>query len=102
MAESSFNSFVSDTVSLGFILFGCYLFVLVLCESVFVQVFPIYHCRISLVFSLCIVNDMEREEGPGKNVFSEMSSSPNLQTFPVENVSTEISRGTISSHPVSR
>ena len=30
-----FNSFVSDTVSLGFVLFWCYLFVSVLCESVF-------------------------------------------------------------------
>ncbi len=98
----SFNSFFSDTVSSGFILLECYLFVLVLCESVSVQVFPIYQCRISLVFSLCMVNDMEREEGSGKNVFSEMSSSLNLQTFPVENVSTEISRGTLSSHPVSR
>ena len=52
--------------------------------------------------SLLPVNDMEREEGSGKNVFSEMSSSPNLQTFPVENVSTEIFRGTLSSYPVSR
>jgi hypothetical protein len=87
---------------LGFILFGCYLFVLVLCESVFVHGFPICQCKISLVLSLWLVNDMEREEGSGKNVFSEMSSSPSLQTFPVENVSTEIFGGTISSHRVSR
>jgi hypothetical protein len=32
----TFNSFVSDTVSLGLNLLGCYLFVSVLCESVFV------------------------------------------------------------------
>ncbi len=98
----TFNSFVSDTVSLGFILFVCYLFVSVLCESVFVHGFPICRCKISLVFSLCMVNDMEREEGLGKNVFSEMASSRKALKFPVENVSTEISRGTISSHAVSR
>jgi len=48
-----------------------------------------------------MVNDMEWEEGPGKNVFSEMSSSRKALKFPVENVSTEIFRGTLSSHPVS-
>ena len=100
--QGSFNSFVSDTVSLGFILFGCYLFVSVLCESVFVQVFPIYHCRISLVFSLLPVNDMDREEGAGKNLFYKDASSRKALKLPVENVSTEISKGTISSHPVSR
>jgi hypothetical protein len=87
---------------LGFILFGCYLFVLVLGESVFVQVFPTYQCKISLVFSLLPVNDMEWEEGLGKNLFYKDTSSRRLLTFPVENVSTEISKGTLSSHPVSR
>jgi len=52
--------------------------------------------------SLWLVNDMDREEGLGKNVFSEMASSRKALKFPVENVSTEISRGTLSSHPVSR
>jgi hypothetical protein len=83
-------------------LLGCYLFVSVLCESVFVQVFPIYQCRISLVFSLCIVNDMEREEGPEKNLFYKKSTSRKVLKFPVENVSTEIFRGTLSSHRVLR
>jgi hypothetical protein len=68
----AFNSFVSDTVSLGFILCWFYLFVLVLCESVFVYGFPIYQCKVSLVFSLWLVNDMDWEGGLGKNVFSEM------------------------------
>jgi hypothetical protein len=72
------------------------------CESVFVQVFPTYQCKISLVFSLLPVNDMEREEGLGKNSFYKDASSRRLLTFPVENVSTEISRGTLSSHRVSR
>jgi hypothetical protein len=87
----TFNSFVSDTVSLGFILFGCYLFVLVLGESVFVQVFPIGSINFSLVFILLPVNDMDWEEASRKAL-----------KLPVENVSTEISKGTISSHPVSR
>jgi len=55
-----------------------------------------------LVFSLLPVNDMEREEGLGKNLFYKDTSSRMLLTFPVENVSTEISKGTLSSHPVSR
>jgi hypothetical protein len=79
----SFNSFFSDTVSQWFILCWFYLFVSVLCESVFVQVFPIYHCRISLVFSLCMVNDMEREEGPGKNLFYKDASSRKALKLPV-------------------
>jgi hypothetical protein len=45
---------------------------------------------------------MEREEGLGKNLFYKKSTSHEALKFPVENVSTEISRGTISSHPVSR
>jgi len=45
---------------------------------------------------------MEREEGPGKKVFSEMASSHEALKPPAENVSTEISKGTISSHPESR
>jgi hypothetical protein len=87
---------------LGFILFGCYLFVSVLCESVFVHGFPIYQCKISLVLSLWLVNDMDREEGLGKNSFYKDASSRKALKFPVENVSKEISKGTISSHPVSR
>jgi len=55
-----------------------------------------------LVFSLLPVNDMEWEEGPGKNLFYKDASSCKALKFPVENVSTEISRGTISSQPVSR
>jgi len=55
-----------------------------------------------LVFSLLPVNDMEWEEGLGKNLFYKDTSSRRLLTFPVENVSTEISKGTLSSHPVSR
>jgi len=98
----TFNSFVSDTVSLGFILFGCYLFVSVLGESVFVQGLPIGCINFSLVSSLLPVNDMDWEEGPGKNLFYKDTSSRKALKFPVENVSTEISRGTISSHPVSR
>jgi hypothetical protein len=74
----------------------------VLCESVFVHVLPIYQCKISLVFLLLLVNDMEREEGLEKHVFSENASSRKASKLPVENVSTEISKGTISSHPVSR
>jgi len=102
LPSTTFNSFVSDTVSLGFISCWYYLFVLVLGESVFVQVFPTYQCKISLVFSLLPVNDMEREEGSGKKVFYKKFSSRKALKLPVENVSTEISRGTISSHPVSR
>jgi hypothetical protein len=49
-----------------------------------------------------MVNDMEREEWPGKNIFSKNASSREVLKFPVENVSTEISRGTLSSHPESR
>jgi hypothetical protein len=49
-----------------------------------------------------MVNDMDWEEGPGRNVFYKDSSSRKALKLPVENVSTEISRGTISSHPVSR
>uniref|UniRef100_A0A7C1CFG5 Uncharacterized protein n=1 Tax=Thermofilum adornatum TaxID=1365176 RepID=A0A7C1CFG5_9CREN len=45
---------------------------------------------------------MDREEWLGKKVFYRKASSRRAITFPVENVSTEISRGTISSHPVSR
>jgi hypothetical protein len=87
---------------LGFILLGCYLFVLVLGESVFVQGFLIGNINFVLVFSLCVVNDMEREEGAGKNLFYKDASSRKTLKLPVENDSTEISRGTISSHPVSR
>ena len=100
--RSTFNSFVSDTVSLGFILFGYYLFVLVLGENVFVQGLPMGRINFSLVFSLLPVNDMDREEGAGKNLFYKDASSRKALKFPVENVSTEISRGTISSYPVSR
>jgi hypothetical protein len=98
----AFNSFVSDTVSQWLVLLGCYLFVSVLCESVFVHGFPICRCKISLVFSLCMVNDMDREEGPEKNSFYKDASSRKALKPPVENVSTEISRGTLSSHPESR
>jgi hypothetical protein len=74
----------------------------VLGESVFVQVFPMGRINFSLVSSLLPVNDMDREEGPGKNLFYKDASSHEALKFPVENVSTEISRGTLSSHPVSR
>jgi hypothetical protein len=87
---------------LGFILFGCYLFVLVLGENVFVQGLPMGRINFSLVFSLLPVNDMDREERAGKNLFYKDASSRKALKFPVENVSTEISKGTISSHPVSR
>jgi hypothetical protein len=87
---------------LGFILCWCYLFVLVLGESVFVQVFPIGSINFSLVFILLPVNDMDREEGAGKSLFYKDASSRKALKFPVENVSTEISKGTLSSHPVSR
>jgi hypothetical protein len=63
---------------LWFILLGCYLFVFVLGESVFVQSFPIYQCKVSLVFPLRLVNDMNWEEGPGKNLFYKDASSPKL------------------------
>ncbi len=56
----------------------------------------------SLVSSLLPVNDMDREEGLGKNSFYKDASSRKALKLPVENVSTEISKGTISSHPVSR
>jgi hypothetical protein len=49
-----------------------------------------------------IVNNMDWEKGPGKNLFYKDTSSYKALKFPVENVSTEISRGTLSSHPVSR
>jgi hypothetical protein len=49
-----------------------------------------------------MVNDMEREEGLGKNLFYKKSTSHEALNLPVENNSTEISRGTLSSHPVSR
>jgi hypothetical protein len=87
---------------LGFILFGCYLFVLVLGENVFVQGLPMGRINFSLVFILLPVNDMDREEGLGKKVFYKKSTSRKALKLPVENISTEISRGTISSHPVSR
>jgi hypothetical protein len=45
---------------------------------------------------------MELEEGPGRNLFSEIVSSRKALKLPVENFSTEISRGTLSSHPESR
>jgi hypothetical protein len=45
---------------------------------------------------------MEREEGLGKNLFYKKSTSRKALNLPVENVSTEIFRGTLSSHPVSR
>jgi hypothetical protein len=45
---------------------------------------------------------MEREEWPGKKVFYKKASSRKALKLPVENVSTEISRGTLSSYPVSR
>ena len=73
-----------------------------LCESVFVQGLPIGRINFLLVFSLLHVNDLDREEGAGKNLFYKDASSRKALNFPVENVSTEISRGTISSHPVSR
>jgi hypothetical protein len=87
---------------LGFILLGCYLFVLVLGESVFVQVFPMGRINFSLVFILLPVNDMDWEEGAGKNLFYKDTSSRKALKLPVENVSTDISKGTLSSHPVSR
>jgi hypothetical protein len=87
---------------LGFVLFGCYLFVLVLGESVFVQGLPMGRISFSLVFILLPVNDMDWEEGLGKNLFYKDASSRKALKLPVENVSTEISKGTLSSHPVSR
>jgi hypothetical protein len=49
-----------------------------------------------------MVNDMEREEGLGKTLFYKKSTSHEALKPPVENNSTEIFRGTISSHPESR
>jgi len=40
-----------------------------------------------------MVNDMDREEGPGKNLFYKKSTSRKALKFPVENVFTEISKG---------
>ena len=71
-------------------------------ENVFVQGLPMGRINFSLVFSLLPVNDMNREEGAGKYLFYKDASSRKALKFPVENVSTEISRGTLSSHPVSR
>ena len=71
-------------------------------ENVFVQGLPMGCINFSLVFSLLPVNDMEWEEGPGKNLFYKDSSSRKELKLPAENVSTEISRGTLSSYPVSR
>jgi hypothetical protein len=65
-------------------------------------VFPYEYINFVLVFSLWLVNDMEREEGLGKNLFYKKSTSHEALKLPVENVSTGISRGTLSSHPVSR
>jgi len=79
----------------------CYLFVSVLGESVFVQGLPIGCINFSLVSSLLPLNDMDREEWLGKKVFYKKSSSRKALKFPVENVSTEIFRGTLSS-PLSR
>jgi hypothetical protein len=74
----------------------------VLGENVFVQGLPMGRINFLLVFSLLHVNDLDREEGPGKNLFYKKSTSRKALNFPVENVSTEISKGTISSHPESR
>jgi hypothetical protein len=74
----------------------------VLGENVFVQGLPIGCINFSLVFILLPVNDMDWEEGLGKNLFYKDTSSRKALKFPVENVSTEISKGTLSSHPVSR
>jgi len=74
----------------------------VLGENVFVQGLPMGRINFSLVFILLPVNDMDREEGLGKKVFYKKSTSRKALKLPVENISTEISRGTISSHPVSR
>jgi hypothetical protein len=52
--------------------------------------------------SLCMVNDMDQEEEPWKNLFYKDVSSRKTLKLPVENNSTEISRGTLSSHPVSQ
>jgi hypothetical protein len=71
-------------------------------ESVFVQGLPIGCINFSLVSSLLPVNYMDWEEKPGKNLFYKKSTSRKALKFPVENVSTEISRGTLSSHRVSR
>jgi hypothetical protein len=49
-----------------------------------------------------MVNDKDWEEGLGKSLFYKDTSSRGALKFPVENISTEISRGTLSSHPVSR
>jgi hypothetical protein len=49
-----------------------------------------------------MVNDLEREEGPGKNLFYKDASSRKALKPPVENISTEISKGTLSSQPVTR
>ncbi|AGT34426.1 MAG: hypothetical protein QXX32_06150 [Thermofilum sp.] len=43
---------------------------------------------------------MDREERPGKNLFYKKSTSHKTLRLPVENISTEISRGTLSSTPV--
>jgi hypothetical protein len=49
-----------------------------------------------------MVNDMDQEEEPWKNLFYKDTSSRKALKLPVENVSTEISKGTLSSHPISR
>jgi len=65
-------------------------------------VFPYEYINFVLFFSLWLVNDMEREEGLGKNLFYKDISSRKASKLPVENLSTEISKGTLSSHPESR
>ena len=61
--------------------------------------FLVKYINFVLVFILLLVNDMEREEGLGKNLFYKKSTSHEALNLPVENNSTEISRGTLSSHP---
>jgi hypothetical protein len=48
-----------------------------------------------------MVNDKDWEEGLGKSLFYKDASSRKALKPPVENISTEIFRGTLSSHPVS-
>jgi len=72
------------------------------CESVFVHGFLVGSINFVLVFSLWLVNDMDREDGLGKNLFYKKSTSHEALKPPVEKVSTEISRGNLSSHPESR
>ena len=120
----SFNSFVSDTDArhvhaprtykklsihsfLILFLWGLFcwgvIYLFLCCVKVFLcKCFSLSTLILFYFSSLLHVNDMDREEGLGKNLFYKDSSSRKALNFPVENVSTEIFRGTLSSHIVSR